>query len=90
MTKGAAAELGPFNIRVNSVHPGIIETPMAEQGDVYEYIKQLEKDIPLRRTAKPEEAPEEVSNLVIYLASDDSSYSTGAQFVVDGGMISDL
>ena len=86
MTKGAAAELGPFNIRVNSVHPGIIETPMAEQGDVYEYIKQLEKDIPLRRTAKPEE----VSNLVIYLASDDSSYSTGAQFVVDGGMISDL
>lgn len=86
MTKGAAAELGPFNIRVNSVHPGIIETPMAEQGDVYEYIKQLEKDIPLRRTAKPEE----VSNLVIYLASDDSSYSTGSQFVVDGGMISDL
>ena len=86
MTKGAAAELGPFNIRVNSVHPGIIETPMAEQGDVYEYIKQLEKDIPLRRTAKPEE----VSNLVIYLASDDSSYSTSAQFVVDGGMISDL
>ena len=86
MTKGAAAELGQFNIRVNSVHPGIIETPMAEQGDVYEYIKQLEKDIPLRRTAKPEE----VSNLVIYLASDDSSYSTGSQFVVDGGMISDL
>ena len=86
MTKGAAAELGPFNIRVNSVHPCIIETPMAEQGDVYEYIKQLEKDITLRRTAKPEE----VSNLVIYLASDDSSYSTSAQFVVDGGMISEL
>ena len=59
---------------------------MAEQGDVYEYIKQLEKYIPWRRTAKPEE----VSNLVIYLASDDSSYSTGSQFVVDGGMISDL
>lgn len=86
MTKGAAAELGQFNIRVNSVHPGIVETPMAEQGDVYEYIKQLEKDLPLRRTGKPEE----ISNLVIYLASDDSSYSTGSQFVVDGGMISDL
>lgn len=86
MTKGAAAELGPFNIRVNSVHPGVIESPMAEQGDVAEIVKKLEQDIPLRRRAKVEE----VSNLVVYLASDDSSYSTGSQFVVDGGMISDL
>ncbi|WP_066249969.1 SDR family NAD(P)-dependent oxidoreductase [Neobacillus drentensis] len=86
MTKGAATELGQYNIRVNSVHPGIIKTPMAEQGDVAEYLKQLEQDIPLRRRADVEE----VSNLVIYLASDDSSYSTGSQFVVDGGMISDL
>jgi len=86
MTKGAAAELGQYNIRVNSVHPGVIESPMAEQGDVAEIIKKLEQDIPLRRRARVEE----VSNLVIYLASDDSSYSTGSQFVVDGGMISDL
>lgn len=86
MTKGAAAELGQYNIRVNSVHPGIIKTPMAEQGDVAEFLKQLEQDIPLRRRAEVVE----VTNLVIYLASDDSSYSTGAQFVVDGGLISDL
>lgn len=86
MTKGAAAELGQHNIRVNSVHPGVIESPMAEQGDVADIIKELEKDIPLRRRAKVEE----VSNLVVYLASEDSSYSTGSQFVVDGGMISDL
>lgn len=86
MTKGAAAELGQYNIRVNSVHPGVIESPMAEQGDVAEIIKKLEQDIPLRRRARVEE----VSNLVIYLASEDSSYSTGSQFVVDGGMISDL
>ena len=86
MTKGAAAELGPYNIRVNSVHPGIIKTPMADQPDVEEYLKQLEQDIPLRRRAEVKE----VSNLVVYLASDDSSYSTGSQFVVDGGMISDL
>jgi 3alpha(or 20beta)-hydroxysteroid dehydrogenase len=86
MTKGAATELGQYNIRVNSVHPGIIKTPMADQPDVEEYLKQLEQDIPLRRRAEVEE----VSNLVVYLASDDSSYSTGSQFVVDGGMISDL
>lgn len=86
MTKGAATELGPHNIRVNSVHPGIIKTPMADQPEVEEYLKQLEQDIPLRRRADVEE----VSNLVVYLASDDSSYSTGAQFVIDGGMISDL
>lgn len=86
MTKGAAAELGQHNIRVNSVHPGIIKTPMAAQDNVEAYLKELEKDIPLRRRADVEE----VSNLVVYLASDDSSYSTGSQFVVDGGMISDL
>ena len=86
MTKGAAAELGQYNIRVNSVHPGIVKTPMADQPDVEAYLKQLEQDIPLRRRAEVEE----ISNLVIYLASDNSSYSTGSQFVVDGGMISDL
>ncbi len=86
MTKGAAAELGQYGIRVNSVHPGIIKTPMADQGDVAEFLKKLEQDIPLRRRADVVE----VSNLVVYLASDDSSYSSGAQFVVDGGMISDL
>ena len=59
---------------------------MADQPDVEEYLKQLEQDIPLRRRAEVEE----VSDPVVYLASDDSSYSTGAQFVVDGGMISDL
>lgn len=86
MTKGAAAELGQYGIRVNSVHPGIVKSPMAEQGDVAEFLKQLEQDIPLRRRADVIE----ISNLVVYLASDDSSYSSGAQFVVDGGLISDL
>src|SRR5690606_37158523 len=86
LTKVAATEFGLLLIRVKSVHPGIIKTPMADQPDVEEYLKQLEQDIPLRRRAEVEEG----SNLVIYLASDDSSYSTGAQFVVYGGMISDL
>lgn len=86
MTKAAACEYGPFGIRVNSVHPGVIKTPMADQPDVVEYIKKLEQDIPLRRRAEPSE----VSGVVTFLASDDASYCTGMQLVVDGGLICDL
>lgn len=82
MTKAAAIQLSPFGIRVNSVHPGVTETPMVTEGDSYEVIKKLSKQIPIRRMAKSEE----VSNLVLYLASDESSYSTGSEFVIDGGL----
>ncbi|MDU5107314.1 SDR family oxidoreductase, partial [Clostridium sp.] len=63
-------------------HPGVIETPMVTEGEAYETIKKFAKQIPMRRMAKPEE----VSNLVLYLASDESIYSTGAEFVIDGGL----
>ena len=76
LTKSASQELGGFGIRVNSVHPGYIETPMTTDIDS----KQLQ--IPQHRAGKPEE----VSKMIVFLASDDSSYSTGAEFVVDGGM----
>lgn len=82
LTKAAALQLSPIGIRVNSVHPGVIETPMVTQGDSYEIIKQFAKQIPLKRIARPEE----VSNLVLFLASDEASYSTGSEFVIDGGM----
>ncbi|HET9032944.1 MAG TPA: glucose 1-dehydrogenase [Dokdonella sp.] len=82
MTKAAALECAAFNIRVNSVHPGVIETPMIMQGDTKTAVEAFAKHIPLKRVAKPEE----VSNLVLYLASDESSYSTGSEFVVDGGI----
>lgn len=82
MTKAAAIQLSPLGLRVNSVHPGVIETPMVTEGDSYEVIKKLSKQIPIRRMAKSEE----VSNLVLYLASDESSYSTGSEFVIDGGL----
>ncbi len=82
ITKAAALQLGHLGIRVNSVHPGVIETPMVTQGDAAEVIKEFSKHIPVRRVAKPEE----VSNLVLYLASDESSYSTGSEFVIDGGL----
>lgn len=82
MSKAAAIEFAKYGIRVNSVHPGVIETPMVTQGDAVEVIKEFAKHIPIKRIAKSEE----VTNLVLYLASDESSYSTGSEFVVDGGM----
>ena len=82
MTKAAALECTPFGIRVNSVHPGVIATPMIMQGDTKAAVEAFAKSIPLRRVAQPEE----VSRLVLYLASDDSSYSTGSEFIVDGGL----
>jgi 3alpha(or 20beta)-hydroxysteroid dehydrogenase len=83
MTKAAAAEFAEFGIRVNSVHPGVIRTPMTEQEGIKEMIQEMEKDIPLKRIAEPEE----ITNLVLYLASDESSYSTATEFIADGGLI---
>ncbi len=82
ITKAAALQLASLGVRVNSVHPGVIETPMVTQGDAVGVIEEFAKHIPLRRMARSEE----VSNLVVYLASDESSYSTGAEFVIDGGL----
>jgi 3alpha(or 20beta)-hydroxysteroid dehydrogenase len=76
LTKSVAVELGRYNVRVNSVHPGFIVTPMTETLDF------ANQQVPLGRAA----APEEVSSLVVFLASEESAYSTGAEFVVDGGM----
>ncbi|GIN58519.1 SDR family NAD(P)-dependent oxidoreductase [Lederbergia ruris] len=81
MNKAAALEFAPYGIRVNSVHPGAIETPMIVQEDNKEMVEEFAKSIPMKRIAKPEE----VTNMVLFLASDDSSYCTGSEFVVDGG-----
>ena len=82
MTKVAAIEFGPAGIRVNSVHPGGIETPMtrpfgadAPAAESHEYTS------PIPRIGQPDE----VANLVLWVASDKSSYCTGSEFVVDGG-----
>ena len=80
MTKVAALELGRDGIRVNSVHPGTIRTPMTdEMGD----ITPIGKIIPLRRVGESED----VAAVVLFLASDDAAYCTGAEFVVDGGVL---
>lgn len=82
MTKAAAKELAGYNIRVNSVHPGVINTPMVQQSPQLKEIEAMVQMVPLKRMAEPEE----ISQLVLFLASDESSYSTGSEFIADGGI----
>jgi 3alpha(or 20beta)-hydroxysteroid dehydrogenase len=79
MTKNAALEYGKAGIRVNSIHPGLIDTPM---------VQPFIADIPVAMQAIPRPAqPEEVANLALFLASDESSFCTGAEYLVDGGYL---
>jgi 3alpha(or 20beta)-hydroxysteroid dehydrogenase len=82
MTKTAALELGAYGIRVNSVHPGTIDTDMVN-GPEFASIDRSAyfAGLPVARIGKPEE----VSELVAFLASEASAYITGAEFVIDGG-----
>lgn len=80
LTKAAALELAPHNIRVNTVEPGLVRTRMTM------LIPDDALQIPLGRGAKTAE----VSSCVVYLASDESSYATGADFVIDGGLTAGL
>jgi 3alpha(or 20beta)-hydroxysteroid dehydrogenase len=87
MTKCAARELGAFNIRVNTVHPGAILTAMSLNPEVVAATANsadaFMKALPLNRMGKTRE----VSGAIVYLASDDSSYCTGTEILVDGGML---
>ena len=80
MTKAAALDLAPEGIRVNSVHPGVIGDTGMTQASADYIMPKLDR-IPLHRVGDPKE----VSNLVLYLVSDDSGFCTGAEFVIDGG-----
>jgi 3alpha(or 20beta)-hydroxysteroid dehydrogenase len=87
VTRSAAQELGPVGIRVNSVHPGGVMTSMAIA--MAEHMTDVDpaaflKSLPIARFAEPIE----ISRLVAFLASDESSYTTGAEFVADGGLLS--
>ena len=80
LTKSAALELAPLNIRVNSIHPGFIRTPMTQ------HLPDDMVTIPLGRPAESRE----VSTFVVFLASDEASYATGSEFVMDGGLVTDV
>ncbi|MEU5402867.1 glucose 1-dehydrogenase [Streptomyces sp. NPDC005963] len=80
MSQSLAVELGPFGIRVNSVHPGYVRTRMTARIDP-EHL-----DIPLGRPGRASE----IADTIVFLASDASSFTTGAEFVVDGGMIAGI
>ena len=82
MTKSAAAELAPHGVRVNSIHPGIINTPMADEFDRL----GVRADVKARIPVGYEAGPEDVANLALFLASEESTYCTGSEFIVDGGM----
>ena len=84
MTKVAALELARKGVRVNSVHPGAIETgllPAALGGQPVD-LTYVGKRVPMKRVGQPPE----IAELVLFLASDESSYCTGAEFVADGGV----
>jgi NAD(P)-dependent dehydrogenase (short-subunit alcohol dehydrogenase family) len=82
LTRAAAVEFGKYNVRVNAVHPGTIDTDMYREGfPTEEMRKAAEQGQPLLRVG----TPEEVSYLMVYLASDESNFTTGTSQVIDGG-----
>ena len=84
MTKVAAMELGSFGIRVNSVHPGGVDTEMLDQPE-FAHLDQSSAYIgqPIGRIGRPDE----VARMMVFLASEDSSFSTGSEFIIDGGYL---
>jgi 3alpha(or 20beta)-hydroxysteroid dehydrogenase len=82
ITKQAAIEYGEHHIRVNSVHPGYIRTPMMTEALDDEQIKVASGSVPIRRVGEVED----VSNLVVFLASDEAGFITGTEYIIDGGL----
>ncbi len=80
MTKVAARELANRNIRVNAVHPGLVDTPMLGENTAQNLTK-MTASVPLNRLARPDE----IARLVAFLASPGSEYITGSEFTIDGG-----
>lgn len=85
LTKSAALELGEFGIRVNAVHPGIIETPGVERlpQTIRDGLNEAVARQPIKRLGRPAD----VANAALFFASDEAAYCTGASLIVDGGHV---
>jgi NAD(P)-dependent dehydrogenase (short-subunit alcohol dehydrogenase family) len=89
MTKSDATTYGPYNIRVNSVHPGYILTPLfrgiaaRSPKGAEKFMADMAESIPLKRLG----TPEDIAQCILFIASDESSYITGTEFILDGGFI---
>lgn len=83
MSQVAALEFAPFKIRVNSIYPGLVETPMSMKEEYKEAIEGIKERNPLKRIA----SVDDVSNMILFLSSNEASYVTAGEFVVDGGTI---
>ena len=84
MTQSLAKELGPYGIRVNALLPGLTDTKFASaMTENQEYMKRFIPQIPLGRVAQPDE----MSGMILFLASSAASYVSGGAFVVDGGIL---
>jgi 3-oxoacyl-[acyl-carrier protein] reductase len=81
LTRAMALELAPYNITVNGVAPGVIDTPIHQRTNTPEVLERLRQVIPLARIG----APDEVARVISFLASDDASYITGEIVAVNGG-----
>ena len=80
LTKSVALDLAAMKVRCNSVHPGPTDTPMLAGHE------DAKKQVAMKRVGQPHE----IANLVVFLASDESSFSTGSEFVADGGEVAGL
>lgn len=86
-TRTAATELAPRKIRINSVNPGPVETPIfgktgMPEEQLNEFAQAIQNRVPLKRFGKPED----IAHLVVFLASDDASFITGGEYNIDGGI----
>ncbi|MFT5444632.1 MAG: 3alpha(or 20beta)-hydroxysteroid dehydrogenase [Myxococcota bacterium] len=88
LTKNAAIELGQYGIRVNSVHPGGMWTQMGGKGAISEEVmnQNVYANFPIPRVGQPDE----VAQVILFLATDEGSYCTGTEFVADGGWITGM